>query len=486
LERIDEMLRWTKRLRYYLASKGQATYGWQVNDCARPLLFLAEAELTGAVESNRSIETSPPADTSIKHPVFTIDTLRKLMIGSITWDRVLFAHPLQCSDDGAKFIQNVKEEETFDSNTVEILWLSPTEFVSRQLIRKMQQQYALKVYFGGTPVRSATRSLELMVYSIAESDAAGPTPAGGESVLSQLLLPAIGRISRMVLDFSEPATSPPIESVLSLIPTASQAIEHRIDVAFIDPCTDLLQSLTSFPFHPNVLLRLIDGGQQTTLTTVQELNNSLRECQHLRQVEVPNRFQGFDSTIAPFTCNPALTSVTIAASVHNKLPSILFDSICNNESIKELNIELKNKYDDFGYDWSDRLRSQFGGAHGLSSIRFLNTYGSRKLPIEATYEWSTHVVPSLLLNWLRQQGQSHPPLKLLKVEIQAVNTGVVLDKTTNLKSDYEYWNRASSATAIFFILRRSVKNDRGAFRGTRGKRNAWYGRIRARRNRSKA
>jgi hypothetical protein len=165
----------------------------------------------------------------------------------------------------------------------DILWVSPTEFVSTKLFGQLNLDDVYKLVVS---LKGGGGRLELYSYSILEFNEAGqllmgPPPVTPPQFLSHVLAPILDQVASIML-FSHRGT-PTIDSALSLVPTTGHNLTQDIKICFSKPQSGLLPALATFPVHPNVCLsfeRVPDN--QAERAQVQELLRDLKERRRAR------------------------------------------------------------------------------------------------------------------------------------------------------------------------------------------------------------
>jgi hypothetical protein len=446
------MLRWTNRLSTHVASHGYATYRTKGDTSLR---FMREVEFLGPFDSTMS-------EVSAEFSGLDGWKLKQLLADPSRLDSDTIAiHPVQSDDDRLALMQGKRRAEApTGDETVEILWLSPTEFVSTRQFGLWSEQYTIKVWLRGDAVASARHSefdcsLRLHAYSIFQfhddgTATSGPPPELPLRFLFHLGSPMIGELAKIELDFGN-GNVPNTDSVLALVPAAVHDIKRVIDVSIVGASTEILRALHAYPFHRNVRLRLVDGWIGKSVPD-QVLNDHLRQFQRLRSLLVPYRLLNFASAGSSFASNEAFESLTIAATTCKEPSLNMLRGMVNNKNLKQLNIQffffLTPAEQQENFDrMANLLASKLGSRHGLSSLLCSIENITAEPLIKGNHALDTHFSPALVLNWLRcQQISCHAT----SWKIWAINRGLVYRKATNLAP---FDLSVSSASIIFDTLR---------------------------------
>jgi hypothetical protein len=393
----------------------------------------------------------------------------------------------------------------------DILWVSKTEFIALHRIAVDPGLHVEHLYT--IEVHASKKLLRLQAFRTGiKKTVPAAAPLG---FLCQVLTPIFHVVSRIVIKCW---TNPPVDEVLSLIPTASAHITRNIEIAIEAPSTDLLRALVSHPFHRRVVLQL-EVGQSTMhdehpvshedgRATAGQINNLLREFRYPVHLQVPYVLLDYEAADEVFTVNPVCESITIAANGGKQLSPRLLEGIVRNKSMTRLTIDyrdlsfrdyypeipewnkalfnsvvfenesslqvliLASRFDYFDFDGvatllemeqaafvrlTQVLESQSNTKHGLS--RFILTFPHSRLKpaIKSNDLWDARFSPSLLVNCLRRQPGGIPSRNFAGHAIERINQGVLYQHATNLVPCNL---SASSATAIFDILRCVLKNSR--------------------------
>jgi hypothetical protein len=126
------------------------------------------------------------------------------------------------------------------------------------------------------------RAFSLRQFDDAGMATLGPTPELPINFLRHVLSVSLHNCSMNEVKFR---THPPVETSLSLVPTADQDSMGHYTGRFVNPSTDLLRALSSHAFHHRVLLRIEVGRRM--LIMPQELNDQLLEFHHPVRFQVP-------------------------------------------------------------------------------------------------------------------------------------------------------------------------------------------------------
>jgi hypothetical protein len=353
-------------------------------------------------------------------------------------------------------------------NHVDILWVSPTEFVSPKLCEFICEE----IYQLTVELKSGGEPLELFCYSIFQFDERGevmigPSPAMPPRFLSHVLAPILDQVASIKLSSDELA-APPVDSALSLIPTMDHGLTQDVTICFSQPPSGLLPALVSFLFHPNVCLSLEMVPSEAA--AIAQMHDYLRDLKHLRHLQIPSCLLAFECTGAVFSANPSFESLTLTAENEDhpmrfeKMSSAMLDGIMHNKNLKCLNIVFPH----YGMDPKKAMEqlaevlATIPKGHSVSRLsadcrrcRRGIVYPVVLESVESNRLWDSLFSPALVVNWLKQQQQkATPPTgqlnhRLSGMAIRAINRGIAYHSATNVvPCDLE----PSSASAIFHLI----------------------------------
>jgi hypothetical protein len=191
---------------------------------------------------------------------------------------------------------------------VDILWVSPTEFVTVKGFLALEGAYELIVSLKSVVVSQLT----LYSYSIFQFNdngevMVGPPPVMPPRFLSHVLAPILNQVASIELCIC--CGTPAVDSALSLIPTTGHDLTQDIKICFSPPQTGLLPALVAFPFHPKVCLSF--WVVRCNAAEATQMHDCLRDLKHLQHLEIPSCLLDFECTGVPFTTNPAFKSLTL-------------------------------------------------------------------------------------------------------------------------------------------------------------------------------
>jgi hypothetical protein len=446
------MLRWTNRLQEHLESRGESLCKWvKGSDAVFRKHSIREAEFVSCPWEANGRNSGPATP-----PTFTISMLRRIMFQGCLYHRAIIIRQLEEYPD--EITSHAKNEPT-DDDSVDILWLSKREFISRLLITYSYPDHSYGLY--SFKVASASEgvddSLGLRVYSV-EQLFSGDHKTEGFALkfLSHLTMPMISTQIAMDLDFSWTTVGPPLHSVLSVIPNQAQPLTEFWDITLISPSRDLVQVLSENPFHPNVRLGLTCPRPHMEITDSIRIANLLREFNHLRHLKVCHGMLAG----APLVVNQVLESVTILETQN----WFLFDNVTERvfRSIKQLEFEWHSLTTRFGAQaWFDRntalLCRRTCNCIRMSSLRFGTTYGGKKSAIKSNIQWDSLFFPVLAINWLHVGENAMIGNRFMGLAVQATNQGVVFAKTTNV---IPFDASVANASAVYVLFRHCMSGKR--------------------------
>jgi hypothetical protein len=383
----------------------------------------------------------------------------------------------------------------------DILWLSPTEFVSVHCFDdRPGYSYAMSV-----------NGWKLMAYSLPHPDSTdgalrfGPVSDLPLRFVYYMVAPILGEVSSFKIEIS---AATPVDAALALIPRKDHSPMNNTTIFLPYPSTEILHALSSFPIHHHVRLRLGHAYRDDPLSP-QELNDLLLGFRFPVHLQVPRSLLNFNCENEPFTANPSFTSLTISTS-STPLSSKMLKGISCNKSMENLVIDYRgwnSKHNDVAtphvikavfcdtlqsgtnlkcltlvsrcennsrvYETDkpkpskivqqafDRLGEHLDftlrKSHCVAQLHFTFPYMRYDKPeLKSNMLWDSEFSPSLVLNCLRQQPEGCPPAILLGLATCRISQGILFRYATNLVP----WDlSASNASAIFEILYRSVDPD---------------------------
>jgi hypothetical protein len=424
--------------------------------------------------------------------------------------------------DNTRVLESTKQEPIklcFDNQSVNILWLSPNEFVSPI---SFVCSYTYSVEFSFNKRFTKWSSLKLYAYHIdnffTNHDELS-FPEVTLHFLQHIVPPVADRITKIGFHLSTDAKHTPptaVASMLELVPTnmAGQGVREKNDYLRVlfegELSEEHVEVFLCYPFHPNVRF----GFEMCEGLTAGRYNQLLLQFQHLRHIEVPYdlEYMSIDCGDSPFTANIAFESLTV--TVQKKFPLKVMEGISANPNIQHLIVHhyRETQCNNTKRNVSELLRRKIKSLTAFTVqcfltscedssckaphlqacfsdwCRFLCTGDNRKLiqswelssfrfefedgreepfikvnrahPAE---RWDTLAMPSLALNWYRQtqQPQSLSPvvpaqeIRMIPLAIWAVNHGVVYRKTTNI---IPLNMSASSSTVIYAMLQQNLNS----------------------------
>jgi hypothetical protein len=274
------------------------------------------------------------------------------------------------------------------------------------------------------------------------------------------------------------------------MPRADQAPLKNTTVFLPYPSTVLLYTLSTFPIHPRVRLRLGDRYEHDRVTP-QQLNDLLLGFRFPVRLQPPCSLLKLESDNESFATNPSFTSLTI--STHSSLlstkmlksisrnknmaqlvvdcqdscglisiPSVMKTVSCHvlqgSRNLKSLTLVSKHRnnmaeplkgfpeaLEQLGKDLD--LASHQG--HCIAKFHWSFPKSQRMPPLVSNRWWDSEFSPTLVLNCLHRQPGGCPPTRLLGLAIRRINQGILFEYATDLVP----WDlSASNASAISEIL----------------------------------
>jgi hypothetical protein len=224
------------------------------------------------------------------------------------------------------------------SASFDILWVSATEFVTRHKFKDDKKNCVQLLYSMDVHINGAVFSIRAYRSKMNATAVGAPL-----RFLSDVLVPILHMVARVVVKFW---TTPPVDAVLSLVPTTERAVELALE----GPSVALLRALALQPAHPRVLLRFergwdkIDGGydhrDDDDRATDQEMNGILHEFRHPIRLQIPFNLLDFECSGESFAQNPAIESLTITGG-EKDLSASLLEGISRNEHL--MHLSLRNR-----------------------------------------------------------------------------------------------------------------------------------------------
>jgi hypothetical protein len=337
----------------------------------------------------------------------------------------------------------------------------------------VEGKYSMQVH-----LREPESYLELFAYVVDQftwqiDKPARPPPIRLPEFLAPLLRPILQKVSKLQITFRNRAEVLPIDSVLSLLPTTSDSVHEVIDIVLVGPSKDLVNAMSTFPFHAKVCLNLQDPQRwHRDRIEAQFLNDNLRAYQYLCHLAVPCRLSSFESTTVSFSSNAAFESLTLNARWDAKFSCNMLHGIVCNKNLKQLTIVLHcqmkpENAQDILEQLCAPLRSHSVSSRSLTRVHFSSEpNGSHKFLMQSSHAWDCKFAPALVLNWINGQRESlssdRGGSRLAGLTVRAINRGVAVAKATNVVSRDR---SVSSASAIFGCLRRVLLVRAGKFRG---------------------
>jgi hypothetical protein len=443
------MLRWTHRLRDVLEQRDLATY-WMGWACVHNLREVEFCE--GASHSQLDLETLTRCMS--RYP--TIESLMTSVPCTILETRAIDYD--RGDGDYVKFMNTRHTDGPLQD--VDIIWLSDSQFLSRYCFEIESEHYAIRVEFKDDSNGPSRQPLILIAYDLEEFEdredevrTRRPPPTLPLTFIGNLLMSSIHKVHTIQVKFTHPEGFPPVLSVLVVVPPITLDTPDIVNVVLFPAFKKLVLALSMHQFHPNVRLSLQYGETGSDPITDQELNDVLRDCQHLHHCTVPYNLLEFESHTPSFTTSPTLTSLKFQDD-----PPVLFSpkmlrGLAGNKHIKHLTVELVECYHrDNEADELTKLGMHLSN-HGLSRVHITNDVS--KSAIQSTHAWDSNIAPALVLNWIHEQPNelSSDPrdARLVGLATRAINRGVPLGKATTVVSQDL---SVSSAGAIYRLLQK--------------------------------
>jgi hypothetical protein len=368
------------------------------------------------------------------------------------------------TSDHAEYTQANNHHHTpFEDHSVDILWLSPTEYVSFYPFHCSSAdlfQYSVTIW-----LRSKL-SLRLypqsMPWLTERSVSAGPSPELPLQFLGEIIMPSLKEVVEIKLEATLWGPWPANASVFLIVPSREQELSNNIRVSIEGSRHNLVRSFATFPCHPKVCLSVVHPV--TDIAHIlnddadfdpEALNDILLQFQGTPQLQIPALLLEHECANRSFTTNGSFSSLTINLDDVGEFPSAVFEGIAGNPSITRLTIILASqsfrgntavlpligagfgtvKTLSFELFWkpfpvgraSNEEKSpqqmfdvlcghmcvKFCIGHGYSQISFIDGYSQNDAMIKSNPACDSSMSPALLLNWLREQELSLKRIRLL-------------------------------------------------------------------------
>jgi hypothetical protein len=237
--------------------------------------------------------------------------------------------------------KRVRRKMRYDNQSINILWLSPNEFVT-PLTFPCDDSYSVGFSFNKRlTLSSKWSSLQIYAYHIDNVSGNGDRsfPEVSLQFLQLIVPPVSDKITKILFNLSEDRKCVPpsvVASMLQLVPTnlSDQSARRENDylrVLFEGQLSDEhAQVFLCYPFHPTV--RFGFGGFEGL--TAERYNQLLLQFRHLRHVEIPRPLQFVDCDDTLFTANSGFESLTVR--VLQQFPLNVIEGISANSNIKHL------------------------------------------------------------------------------------------------------------------------------------------------------
>jgi hypothetical protein len=449
--------------------------------------FVSPAESVGAGNNAESFPFPPQTDSL--YLKFT-----RLMKYPDERDMGYEILPFRAPHDQSIFLQRMTDTRRRRNDEADILWLSPTVFVSSHLFHGHNGDIHSSYAFG------MSSPWKLLAYNLPQFDST--TRGFSFGSVTDLPLRFFRHVSAPILhDVSsleiEIRAKTPVDPFLAFIPRTDHPPMPATTVFFPYAFTELLQALSVYPVHRCFRLR-VEAGYGESCVKAQELNDLLLGFQFPVHLQVPRDLLYFESVTESFTMNPAFTSLTIS-TWHAGLSTNMLDGIARSESLTNLAVDCR------GWDRNDNtvsilkavichalqgsrnlkcltlvahcgdLKSKSLGSmqgifdrlsrdldlpscnrHSVSRFHWSFPNSRCKPRLKSNIWWDSGFSPALVVNCLYQQPGRCPPAHLLDLAVRRINQGTLFNYATDLAPcDLS----ASSASAIFESLSNSADYD---------------------------
>jgi hypothetical protein len=415
--------------------------------------------------------------------------------------------------------KRVPRKMCYDNQSINILWLSPNEFVT-PLSFPCDDSYSVEFSFNRrSTISRKWSSLEIYAYHIDNvsfhDDKSFPTVT--LQFLHQIVPPVSDKITKILFNLSEDQSCLPpsvVSSMLELVPTnlSNQSARGKDDylrVLFEGYLSEEhVEVFARYPFHTSVRF----GFKKFNGLTAERYNQLLLQFHHLRHVEVPLDLELVDCDDTLFTANSGFESLT--ARVLFQLPLNVIEGISANSNIKHLIVhhrrnispnntlvnvlamlrrkiktltkltvqcqvfsfeecsgKTRSQLNECFHDWCDFLCSgdnkKLTQRWELSSFRFEFEDGRERpfIKIGGWYpiktKWEVLVVPSLTLNWYRQMQQRQ--LVSSAKPVQEIRTMALAIRAINHGIIYRKTTNvfpsslsSSNSTVIYAMLQQNI------------------------------
>jgi hypothetical protein len=248
-------LRRTNRLRDYLANNGYATYRSQHQESILESLFDSKSRLVVVLTEAEFVPVTTCEQTWPRD--FRLSELFRVMRGendrrvTPTW-----VQPFVRTSDHARFTQvNNDHQRPFEDHGVDILWLSPTEFISIYPFQSADGdlgQYSVTIWLRS---KLSLRLYPQTIPWIAERILSpGPSPELPLRFLGKILMPFLNEVLEIKFEATLSGPWPANASVLLIVPSREQELSNNMRVSIWGARHDLVRSFATFPCHPKVCL----------------------------------------------------------------------------------------------------------------------------------------------------------------------------------------------------------------------------------------
>jgi hypothetical protein len=360
---LSTMLRWTSRLRNHLISNGHEIYMFNRDvENGHTLCDLHEAEWVLDPPKRKRKKMTNANPLSDLFDLLRTEKMRREFGPSYHTDVVL---PFVNEGDDSVFGENNSRDGALvaEEDLIDVLWLSPTEFVSKHRIGTFTLQdvwlhhYWIRCALDINPPGHHLCFVDFCAYGLPEFNgeeiSCGPAPEQTIHLLRQLLAPWMRKLSSISIELREYPSLPTsvFATMTSLFPRKDHVIdfklrEHRncIELSFHGHVSnDHMRHLSQYPFHPIVCLRF-EGASLGPRGRQQFLNDLFRQFQHLRQLRPPECLLHFDSESVSFTSNPAFEQLVLEDDDLRKtprLPQAVLEGLAGNKNTNCLTLHSR-------------------------------------------------------------------------------------------------------------------------------------------------